>query len=144
MNVAFFITPKSECKYVYDYWTMRQAMEKMEHHRYTAVPILNKKGNYVGTLTEGDLLWKLKNSGDLDFRHAESIMLKDVPLYTEVKTISVDDEIENMIDTSLSQNFVPVVDDFGIFIGIIKRRDIIAYLSRLMKNMSKQDTGAKV
>lgn len=141
MNVAFFITPKSECKYVYDFWTMRQAMEKMEHYRYTAIPILNKQGNYAGTLTEGDLLWKLKSCDPLNFRQTQDIMLKDVPLYTNVKTISVDDEIENMIDTSLSQNFVPVVDDFGIFIGIIKRREIIAYLSKLMKAGSKISMG---
>ncbi|MGM0879315.1 MAG: CBS domain-containing protein, partial [Bacillota bacterium] len=65
MNVAFFLIPKNEV--IYD-WTMRQAMEKMEYHRYTAVPILDKNGHYLGTLTEGDFLWKLKNSECLDFQ----------------------------------------------------------------------------
>ncbi|MGM0879314.1 MAG: CBS domain-containing protein, partial [Bacillota bacterium] len=68
MNVAFFLIPKNEVIYVYEHWTMRQAMEKMEYHRYTAVPILDENGHYLGILTEGDLLWKLKNSECLDFQ----------------------------------------------------------------------------
>lgn len=35
---------------------MRQVLEKMEYHRYTAVLILNKDGKYIGTITEGDFL----------------------------------------------------------------------------------------
>ncbi|MEY8738848.1 CBS domain-containing protein [Bacillales bacterium AN1005] len=67
MNVAFFLIPKQEVAFVFQHWTMRQVMEKMEYHRYSAVPILNKDGHYLGTITEGDLLWKMKNTGNLDF-----------------------------------------------------------------------------
>jgi CBS domain-containing protein len=47
--------------------TMRQALEKMEYHRYTAVPLIDDQGKYVGTLTEGDLLWKIKNTPGVNF-----------------------------------------------------------------------------
>ena len=60
MNILFFITPKSEVAYLYEDYSLRQALEKMEHYRYSAVPIINRKGQYVGTLTEGDLLWNIK------------------------------------------------------------------------------------
>ncbi len=56
MNIAFFLTPKSEIVYETIDATMRQALEKMEHHRYTAIPLIDKKGKYVGAITEGDLL----------------------------------------------------------------------------------------
>jgi CBS domain-containing protein len=131
MNAAFLITPKSEVKFVYDHWTIRQALEKMEHYRYSAIPILNKHGIYVGTLTEGDILWNLKKNEDLDFRDTENIALKDVPRYRDIKAISIDVEIEDIIATSLTQNFVPIVDDSGVFIGMIRRREIIAYLLKL-------------
>lgn len=133
MNVAFFLIPKNEVVYVYNHWTLRQAMEKMEFHRYSAVPILDKKGHYLGTLTEGDILWKMKNTDDLDFKHTNLVMLKDVPLHTKSEPISVNSDIEEIIHTSISQNFVPVVDDTGVFIGIIRRREIIEYLSKLVK-----------
>ena len=66
MNVLFFLTPKSEVAYIYDDYTMRQTLEKMEYHRYSSIPIINKKGEYVGTMTEGDLLWSIKNDFDLN------------------------------------------------------------------------------
>ncbi|TGA97697.1 CBS domain-containing protein [Sporolactobacillus shoreae] len=131
MNAAFLITPKSDVKFVYDYWTVRQALEKMEHYRYSAIPILNKEGMYVGTLTEGDILWELKKNDDLDFKDTEKISLNDVPRYRDIKAISIDVEVDDIIETSLSQNFVPIVDDLGVFIGIIRRREIISYLLEL-------------
>jgi CBS domain-containing protein len=51
MNIAFFLTPKSDVIYEFSTSTMRQALERMEYHRYTAIPIVNKDGQYVETLT---------------------------------------------------------------------------------------------
>ena len=39
MNIMFFLKPKSELAYIYDYHTLRQAMEIMEYHKYSCVPI---------------------------------------------------------------------------------------------------------
>ena len=61
MNILFFLKPKSELAYIYDYHTVRQALEIMEYHKYSSVPILSKGGTYVGSITEGDLLWSLKH-----------------------------------------------------------------------------------
>ena len=41
MNILFFLTPKSEVDYVYDDDTLWQTLEKMEHNKYTAIPIIN-------------------------------------------------------------------------------------------------------
>ena len=56
MNILFFLTPKNEVAYVENDDTLRQVLEKIEYHKYTAIPMLNKNGKYVGTVTEGDLL----------------------------------------------------------------------------------------
>ncbi|MGG3451820.1 CBS domain-containing protein [Domibacillus aminovorans] len=128
MNVAFFLIPKQEVAYLDDHFTMRQAIEKMEYHRYSAIPILTKNGKYVGTLTEGDLLWKLKHTPDLDLDKTEEILLKDVPLQRDVKPISVRTDIEGIYNLAIDQNFIPVVDDSETFIGIIRRRELIEYM----------------
>ena len=48
MNILFFLKPKSELAYIYDYHTLRQALEIMEYHKYSSVPILNREGKYGG------------------------------------------------------------------------------------------------
>lgn len=133
MNIAFFLTPKNEVVCENCEATMRQVMEKMEHHGYTAIPLIDKSGKYVGTLTEGDLLWKLKNTPDLNFKNTESVKVKEIDRRVSHKSVSINSDIENLINLAVNQNFVPVTDDNGIFIGIIKRSDIINYCYNEMK-----------
>lgn len=137
MNIAFFLTPKNEVVCENEDSTMRQVMEKMEYHGYTAIPIINREGKYVETLTEGDLLWQLKNTHDLNFKNTESIKVKDIAKRIIHKSVSITSNIESLISLAVSQNFVPVTDDNGTFIGIIKRSDIINYCFREMEKRKK-------
>ena len=127
MNILFFLTPKSEVAYLYEDYTIRQALEKMEYHRYSSIPIISKDGKYIGTITEGDLLWTLKNDFSLDLKSIEDICINNVNRRKDNRPVSINADIEDLISKSMNQNFVPVIDDQDIFIGIIKRRDIIDY-----------------
>ncbi|MFZ7104164.1 MAG: CBS domain-containing protein [Peptococcaceae bacterium] len=127
MNIAFFLTPKKDVIYATPNTTMRQALERMEHHRYTAIPVIDNEGHYIGTITEGDLLWKLKNTLDMNLKAANKISLKDVPRHMHNQPVTINCDIENLILISKNQNFVPVTDDQGIFIGIITRSAILDY-----------------
>ena len=137
MNIAFLLTPKNEVIYEYLDVTMRQVIEKMEHHGYTAIPLIDKSGKYVGTITEGDLLWKLKNTPGLDFKNTEKVSIKDIERRFINHPVSINAEIEDLISKAITQNFIPIVDDEGIFIGIIKRSDIINYCYNLIRKSSK-------
>ncbi len=139
MNIAFFLTPKSEVIFEKVSSTMRRAMERMEYHRYTSIPLVDDKGKYVGTLTEGDLLWKLKNSSELSLRDTENVLIKDIPRHFKDKPVSINSDIESLILVAKSQNFVPVVDDSNIFIGIIKRGDIISYCYKKLFEVDNSD-----
>ena len=79
MNILFFLTPKSEVAHICEEDTLRQALEKMEFHRYSAVPVLTRGGKYMGTITEGDLLWGIKNRFDLNLKEAESVPVTAIP-----------------------------------------------------------------
>ncbi|SHK20444.1 CBS domain-containing protein [Anaerobranca californiensis DSM 14826] len=127
MNIAFFLTPKNEVVYEYENATMRQVMEKMDYHRYTAIPIISNEGKYVATITEGDLLWKMKNTPDITFKDTSKISIKEVVKRTTNRPVSINSNVEDLIELAINQNFVPVIDDKGIFIGIIKRSDILGY-----------------
>lgn len=127
MNIAFFLTPKKDVVFQKSTSTMRQALERMEYHRYSAIPIIDEDGTYVGTLTEGDLLWKMKNTPNLDFASTSKVSISEISLHVINQPVHIDCDIENLLTTAAKQNFVPVVDDNNKFIGIIKRSDIINY-----------------
>lgn len=127
MNILFFLTPKKDVAYLTDEMTLRQALEKMEYHRYTCVPMLNRNGQYVGTVTEGDLLWAVKNQYNLSLKNAEEISILDVKRRRDYEPVNINARIEDMVFVAMGQNFVPVVDDRGAFIGIVTRKDIMRY-----------------
>lgn len=130
MNIAFFLLPKQEVAYLTHDATLRQALERMEYHRYTAVPIINDEGGYVGTVTEGDLLWFMKSRPDLTFEGTNKVKLSEVPLRLNNKTVNIDANMNDLIMLAKVQNFVPVVDDRNHFIGIVRRSEIIDYCQK--------------
>lgn len=126
-NILFFLTPKAMCAFVYDDFTVRQAIEKMESSGYASLPILNKKGEYRGSLTEGDLLWAMKNLCYMDMRQAEARKIMEIDRRRDNKPVKVTANMYDLVSRASTQNFVPVVDDKDTFIGIITRGAIIKY-----------------
>lgn len=110
--------------------TLRQALEKMEHHGYAAVPLLSTEGKYLGTLTDGDVLWGLKKLNFPSLYQMEEIPVMQVNRSRDNKPVHVDVDMEGLLEKVSAQNFVPVIDDEKIFIGIITRRDVIHYLAK--------------
>ncbi|WP_168123294.1 CBS domain-containing protein [Paenibacillus sp. HB172176] len=130
MNIAFFLLPKQEVVCLPHDATLRQALERMEYHRYTAVPIINQEGGYCGTVTEGDMLWFMKSRPGLTFEGTNKIKLSEVPLRMNNKSVNIDANMDDLISLSKVQNFVPVVDDRNHFIGIVRRSEIIDYCQK--------------
>ena len=131
-NILFFLTPKALCAFLYDDYTIRQALEKMEAASFTALPILNKRGEYRGTLTEGDLLWALKNLCYMDMRQAEAHRIMEISRRKDHIPVRVTTNMHDLVERAISQNFVPVVDDKDAFIGIVTRGAIIKYCDQLL------------
>ena len=126
-NILFFLTPKAMCSYLYDDFTLRQALVKMESAGYAALPILNKRGEYRGALTEGDLMWAMKNMCYMDMRQAEAHRIMEISRRKEFLPVRVTTSMHDLVSRASTQNFVPVVDDKDTFIGIVTRSAIIKY-----------------
>lgn len=129
MNILFFLTPKENVAHIDDDDTLRQALEKMEHRGYAAIPILTQDGKYIGTVTEGDMLWYLKSRGFPSLRKMEKLSVMDVERRRDNEAVNISISMDGLVDKITNQNFVPVVDDNNVFIGIITRKDVILYLS---------------
>ncbi|MBR2527898.1 MAG: CBS domain-containing protein [Blautia sp.] len=127
MNILFFLTPKNEVAYVYEDETLRQTLEKMGNRRFSCIPILSREGRYVGTISEGDLLWTMMHLSLSNMKEAETIPIMSLSKRATYKPVTVSTSIEDLLDRAINQNFVPVIDDQGSFIGIVTRKAILKY-----------------
>ena len=136
MNILFFLTPKSEVAYIFENETLRQTLEKMEHRKFSCIPLLSPDGKDTGTISEGDLLWGMQRLEISDLKDAESVPIMAIPRRANYKPVHINSDMEDLVDRAINQNYVPVVDDQGFFIGIITRKAIIKYCS---SEMQKRD-----
>ena len=131
MNVISLLTPKTNVAWLYEDWTIRQGLEKLRFHGYTAIPVLAKDGSYVGTVSEGDFLWCLLDQGSGDIQTQEKQPLRRVIRPGFNPAVRIDVALEELVERALRQIFIPVVDDRGAFVGIVTRQNIIKRLTVL-------------
>ena len=136
MNILFFLTPKSEIAYIHEDDSFRQTIEKMEHRKYSCIPILSRDGKYAGTISEGDVLWGMKHLEINDIKDAEDIPILAVPRRANYKPVRISANMQDLLDRAINQNFVPVIDDIDAFIGIVTRKEIIKYCYKELKRLS--------
>ncbi len=132
-NILKLLKPKALISYISEDATLRQAIEKMKNHGYTAVPIINKNGEYVKTVAEGDFLWFILAHDIKSLEQLEEYTVKDIPKRVVCEPVYVYSTIEDLFKLSMNQNFVPVTDDRGVFIGIVTRKDILGACYEALK-----------
>ncbi len=127
MNILFYLTPKASCEVLFEDESIRGALQRMERSGFSALPIIRKEdGFYRGTLTDGDVLWALKNQCGFDLKKAEEFSIMDIPHQKDYLPVSVSTDMRALLRKAMDQNFVPVVDDRDSFIGIVTRKSILA------------------
>ncbi len=135
MNIASFLLPKIEVAYLRDDMTIRQGLEKLRRSGYTAIPVIDTEDKYVGVVSEGDFLWNILERGGrpehMTLRELEHGRIRDILQRGKVNAVCIDTDMEELLEQAKRQNFVPVIDDRSVFIGIITRSDIIKYFVTL-------------
>ncbi|MBT3318534.1 MAG: CBS domain-containing protein [Clostridia bacterium] len=127
MNILFFLKPKVDLAYLDENCTLRQALEKIKHYGFAAVPVIDAKGKYVGTISEGDLLWEVLDKENKDKSGAMKRRVKEIIGGRQHVPVNVNSDIHDLFLKAIEQNFIPVTDDRDMFIGIVTRRDVLKY-----------------
>ena len=127
MNVAFFLIPKSHVAYLTEGSSFRQGLEKLRRHGYTAIAVVSRDGIYLGCVSEGDFLWNIMSLGSIDPEDLQDACIDQI-VSDRAPPVGVNTPVEELMDRLLDQNFVPVVDDRHMFVGIVTRRSVMAYL----------------
>jgi len=126
MDILFFTIPKPKVVCAYDDMTVKEVYDLLEDNHFTAIPIINRDGFYVGTITEGDLLrFIMKNNLDRELTVNSKII--EVERLRDLEPIKKTAKMQDLILKASNQNFVPIVEEDGIFIGIVTRKELINY-----------------
>lgn len=128
MNALFLLKSKDDVTYLYADQTIRQGIEKMKFHGYTALPVITKDGIFVGCISEGDFLWYLMEHS---LKEAEETSILTIIRQNFNPAVDVNVRMSELLHRAKEQNFIPVIDDRHVFIGMITRRDIINYFEDL-------------
>lgn len=142
MNVISLLTPKAQVTFVYEDSTVRQGLQKLRAHSFTAIPVLSRDGGYVGTISEGDFLWHILGKGGGNLQSTEKLQLRRVIRKTFNPAVSVRVPMAELLERAMDQSFIPVVDDRGAFIGIVTRRTILRRLTVPAVEQLAQTQGA--
>ena len=127
-NVLLLLTPKKEVACLDEKMNARQAMEKMRAHGYRIIPLISKNGEYLGTISEGDILWHIVNEEEFDIEELEHIMVKELLRKDYVTPVKVDASVNELVDKIVNSNFVPVIDDRNVLMGIVTRSKVLQEL----------------
>ena len=120
-----YLTPKVQTYFIAAGSTIRQALEVFDYHKFSVVSVIDSKGRFVSTISEGDILRYIKNVANFDMAKAESIKIEKVERYRPYKALGINSSFDEIVKLSLDQNYIPVVDDRNVYIGIIRRSSII-------------------
>jgi predicted transcriptional regulator len=127
MNILYFIHPKDEVSYLTSTDKLDEAVHRMRQNRFTAIPVITKKGEYFGTVSDGDFLHFILEHSRTDEAFLSGYTVADIVDKTKNPPAKVGSTLPAVMLQITDQNFVPVIDDRGMFIGIITRRDIIKH-----------------
>ena len=128
VNVFSLLTPKNATAFIQESTSLRGIIEKFKVQRFSVVPIISDDGKYVGTISEGDLLRYVSSKDTFNIEEAESMSINDIEKYRQYKCLSSDAALLEIMALALEQNFIPIVDDRGFYVGIIKRKEILEFL----------------
>ena len=134
MNPAMLLIHKSEVDYLGSDLTVRQGLEKFRHHGFAAVPLLSREGTYLGTIRDKDFLMYILEKGNGDLRDMEDAPITDILIPDFNPAVQIDTEMEQVFLQVMEQNFVPVVDSRGLFVGIITRKALLSKIYKDYKN----------
>ena len=132
MNVAFFITPKAEVAFVTSDATLDDAIVTMQRSGHPTLPVLRDGGSYLGTVSEATLLAVLLRA-ELDHRPVpHDAPVAALPIDHACPALGVGAAVESVLRRIVDHSFLPVVDDRGAFIGIVRRRDVVRHFADLL------------
>lgn len=140
MNLFYLLKPKATVTYLVKTDTIHQGLEKMRSGGFSAIPVIDDNGEYIGTISEGDFLRHILEHKRESESQIESYHVIDIVNEERNRPVKTNTTMDALLLRVMDQNFVPVIDDRNMFIGIVTRKSVIQYFYNKEKKSGQQKT----
>jgi CBS domain-containing protein len=124
MKIISFMKPIGEVIFVYNDQSVKEAIEIMKRERFTSIPVLSRDMEYVGTITEGDLLYVVYEVGR---KVIDEIKISDIQRVRDYEPAIIDSSMMSLLIKASNENFVPIVNNSNKLLGIVTRKKLLDY-----------------
>lgn len=97
---------------------------------YSSVPVLDMEGRYKGQITLALIISGIKAIPTYDWESLQTRQVSEV-MDDKPGVVTERAELEDVLHQLVQNNYVSVVDDKGMFVGIVTRKGLLRRLNRL-------------
>ena len=119
------LKPKGMVAYIYGDLSAEEGLKEFIEHGYTAVPVIDREGMYIGVVSERDFLYRILDTGSVEAVNDDNLTVAELADCSRFESVPIDADIGTLFNRIIEQNFVPVVDSRGMFSGIVTRKDVL-------------------
>lgn len=131
-----FLTPAEKLAALIDSHNADHAILVLSQITYSRIPVVTYDRRFVGTIGLRDILAYQMEQGLTD----EQMASTDIVHMTkkDVAVVAPDYNITEVLHKLVDEPFLPVVDDEGMFKGIITRKSILKAVNALLHEFNKE------
>lgn len=104
---------------------------------YSKIPVLDKGDRFIGLLSLNDVVNKMMDLNGIDTKNLSKFTVADV-MDTEIDVVKENCDLEDIMHLLVDAAFIPVLDDDGIFKGIVTRREILKAVNHTFHELDKK------
>lgn len=91
---------------------------------YSSIPVLDAKDRLKGLLSMRTVTDSILGLAHIEYERLPDLKVDEI-MKTEIKTIRKTEKFQRALDLLIDNNFLCVVDEDGVFIGILTRRVLL-------------------
>ncbi|GGG38742.1 CBS domain-containing protein [Lactobacillus apis] len=133
-----FIIPASRIAFVEDDNPLYHAFMILTRVKYSKIPVLDSKNRVVGLLSLAMITDKMMVTDKITLDPLTELKVKDVMQTNFDKINFAQTTLETQLHLLVDNAFLPVVDDYGVFQGLLTRREWIKAFNYVAHNFENK------
>lgn len=133
-----FIIPATRIAFVEDDNPLYHAFLILTKVKYSKIPVLDRKNRVVGLLSLAMITDKMMTTDSITLEPLNQLKVRDVMQTKFDKINFAQTTLETQLHLLVDNAFLPVIDDYGVFQGLLTRREWIKAFNYVAHNFEQK------